>query len=306
MEVPIDKLAERVEILRSGCQFQQITKGFSTEQKYIVTTEFDDKVLLRVMPVEQFNRKDKEFGIIQQMYSANVKAPKPITIGKCEDLSLCYYVLSYIEGIDAEDALKNYSVDVQFNIGVEAGKDLRMMHQHEAPMDVAPWYERVIKKHRTYVDAYKKTGVSVKKADKIIKFIEESEPYLKNRPNRFQHDDFHVANIIVNDGNYAGVIDFNRYDWGDPLHDFLKVAFFSSQVSIPFSVGQLHGYFKGELIPDYFWKLYSVYVAMSVFATVVWTMRVVPENIDGMMDRINRVLEDHKYFECREPSWFTD
>jgi aminoglycoside phosphotransferase (APT) family kinase protein len=214
-------------------------------------------------------------------------------------------VLSYIEGLDAEEALITYQPNVQFNIGAEAGKDLRRMHQYAAPSDVTPWYERVIKKYRGYIEAYTTSGVTVKYADKIIRFIEDSTPYLKNRPNRFQHDDFHVANIIVNDGNYAGVIDFNRYDWGDPLHDFLKVGFFSSQVSVPFSVGQLTGYFQDELIPDQFWNLYSVYVAMSVFASVVWTMRVVPENIDGMMERINRVLEDHKYFESKKPSWFT-
>lgn len=306
MEVPIEKLMKRIDILKPGCQFYPIKKGFSLDKKYMVTTESGEKLLLRVMPEAQFNRKDTEFRIIQQMYLANVKVPQPVSIGKFDDLLLCYYVLSYIEGFDAEEALKDYSLDIQFNIGVEAGIDLRRMHQYHAPTDVAPWYERVMKKHRTYVEAYKKIGVSVRKADKIIEFIETCEPCLRNRPNRFQHDDFHVGNIIVNDGNYAGVIDFNRYDWGDPLHDFLKVGFFSSQVSVPFSIGQLRGYFKSELIPDYFWRLYSVYVAMSVFASVVWTMRVVPENIDGMMERINRVLEDHRYFESMKPSWLRE
>ncbi|MCE7792052.1 aminoglycoside phosphotransferase family protein [Salipaludibacillus sp. CUR1] len=37
---------------------------------------------------------------------------------------------------------------------------------------------------------------------------------MKQRPNLFQHDDFHLGNIIVNNKKFAGVIDFNRYDWG--------------------------------------------------------------------------------------------
>ena len=41
----------------------------------------------------------------------------------------------------------------------------------------------------------------IKNDDKIIKFIDENEIYLKNRPNRFQHDDFHLENIILRDGN---------------------------------------------------------------------------------------------------------
>jgi len=213
-------------------------------------------------------------------------------MGKCDDLQVCYYVLSYIEGSDAEEGLIDYSRDVQYDIGVEAGRDLRKMHQYEASVEIGPWYERVIKKHRAYAEAYKTVGVTVKHADRILEFIEGREHYIRNRPNRFQHDDFHVANIIVNDGNYAGVIDFNRYDWGDPLHDFLKVGFFSSQISVPFSVGQLHGYFQSESISDHFWDLYSVYVAMTVFSSVIWSMRVAPDTIDNMMERINRVMEE--------------
>ena len=65
----------------------------------------------------------------------------------------------------------------------------------------------------------------IKNDDKIIKFIDENEMYLQNRPNRFQHDDFHLENIIVRDGKYVGVVDFNGYDWGDPLHDFVKLHY---------------------------------------------------------------------------------
>lgn len=306
MEVPIDQLAERVDILRSARQFEPITKGFSRDRKYRVTTLSDRKLLLRVMPIQQCSRKDEEFRLMEQLYLGNVKVPEPIMIGQCEDLSLCYYILSYLEGMDAEEALKDYSAAVQFNIGVEAGKDLLVMHQYEAPPGVAPWYQRITKKHKNYIDAYKKLDTPVIHAEKIMRFIDESEPYLRNRPNRFQHDDFHPANIIVSEGKYAGVIDFNRYDWGDPFHDFVKMAFFSSQISIPFSVGQLRGYFQEQKIPDDFWKIYSVYVAMSIFASVVWTMRGFPENMDHMMDRINRVLEDHKYFEREQPIWFSD
>ncbi|MCZ3365579.1 MULTISPECIES: aminoglycoside phosphotransferase family protein [Methanobacterium] len=39
----------------------------------------------------------------------------------------------------------------------------------------------------------------------------------KERPNIFQHDDFHAGNIIINNNKeLTGIIDFNRYDWGDP------------------------------------------------------------------------------------------
>ncbi|HFR4146286.1 TPA: aminoglycoside phosphotransferase family protein, partial [Bacillus cereus] len=176
-------------------------------------------------------------------------------------------------------------------------------HTYEAPNNILPWYERAMKKHSKYLEAYKTCGINIKNDDKIIKFIEENEIYLKNRPNRFQHDDFHLENIIVRDGKYVGVVDFNGYDWGDPLHDFVKIALFARDISIPYSIGQIEGYFNRK-IPEEFWKLYTVYVGMTVFSSVVWTLRAAPHMLDDMLERLTIVLEDHNNFELSKPIWF--
>ena len=42
------------------------------------------------------------------------------------------------------------------------------------------------------------------------------------------------------------VIDFGGYDFGDPIHDFYNVAIFTTRISKPFAVGQVHGYCRGE------------------------------------------------------------
>jgi aminoglycoside phosphotransferase (APT) family kinase protein len=124
-----------------------------------------------------------------------------------------------------------------------------------------------------------------------------------NRPNFLQHDDFHVGNIIMNNKRYAGVIDFNRYDWGDPIHEFYKLAWFSTEVSISFSVGQIRGYYDNR-VPKYFWRLYSLYVAMSIFPTIVWFLSTQPNRVDYMKNRVNAILKDHKYFELLKPKWY--
>ena len=127
---------------------------------------------------------------------------------------------------------------------------------------------------------------------------------MKDRPNIFQHDDFHVANLIVKDNKLSGVIDFNRYDWGDPIHEFLKVGFFSSEFSIPFSIGQIKGYHLKHEPDEHFWQLYSLYLAMSIVVSVAWILKVKPEELNIMMNKINRVLEDHDYFERVIPKWY--
>ncbi|MFQ6420428.1 MULTISPECIES: aminoglycoside phosphotransferase family protein [unclassified Bacillus (in: firmicutes)] len=290
-------------MVKDAVDIKEISKGFSPDKKYIIMSANNEKYLFRTGDIKEYERKKIEFQILNEMVKCNVQAQRPIEIGILEEEGVCYSIFSYLEGEDAKRLLSTYSPKEQYDIGIEAGKDLAKMHTLEAPKNILPWYERAMKKHRKYLEAYKTCGIKIENDDKIIKFIDENEMYVKDRPNRFQHDDFHLENIIVRDGRYVGVVDFNGYDWGDPLHDFVKIALFARDISIPYSIGQIEGYFN-ERIPEEFWKLYAVYVGMTVFSSVVWTLRAAPHMLEDTLERLTIVLEDHKNFELSKPSWF--
>ncbi|KAB2423399.1 MULTISPECIES: aminoglycoside phosphotransferase family protein [Bacillus cereus group] len=292
-----------IQIVKDAVDIKEISKGFSPDKKYIIMSANNEKYLFRTGDIKEYERKKIEFQILNEMVKCNVQAQRPIEIGILEEEGVCYSIFSYLEGEDAKRLLSTYSPKEQYDIGIEAGKDLAKMHTLEAPKNILPWYERAMKKHRKYVEAYKTCGIKIENDDKIIKFIDENEMYVKDRPNRFQHDDFHLENIIVRDGRYVGVVDFNGYDWGDPLHDFVKIALFARDISIPYSIGQIEGYFN-ERIPEEFWKLYAVYVGMTVFSSVVWTLRAAPHMLEDTLERLHIVLEDHKNFELSKPIWF--
>ncbi|AFQ25900.1 phosphotransferase [Bacillus thuringiensis] len=292
-----------IQIVKDAVDIKEISKGFSPDKKYIIMSANNEKYLFRTGDIKEYERKKIEFQILNEMVKCNVQAQRPIEIGILEEEGVCYSIFSYLEGEDAKRLLSTYSPKEQYDIGIEAGKDLAKMHTLEAPKNILPWYERAMKKHRKYLEAYKTCGIKIENDDKIIKFIDENEMYVKDRPNRFQHDDFHLENIIVRDGRYVGVVDFNGYDWGDPLHDFVKIALFARDISIPYSIGQIEGYFN-ERIPEEFWKLYAVYVGMTVFSSVVWTLRAAPHMLEDTLERLHIVLEDHKNFELLKPIWF--
>ncbi|MEC3332790.1 phosphotransferase [Bacillus cereus] len=292
-----------IQIVKDAANIEEISKGFSPDKKYIITNANNEKYLFRTGDIKEYERKKIEFQILNEMVKRNVQAQRPIEIGILEEEGVCYSIFSYLEGEDAKKLLPTYSPKEQYDIGIEAGKDLAKMHTYEAPNNILPWYERAMKKYSKYVETYKTCGINIKNDDKIIKFIEENEIYLKNRPNRFQHDDFHLENIIVRDARYVGVVDFNGYDWGDPIHDFVKIALFARDISIPYSIGQIEGYFNGR-IPEEFWNLYAVYVGMTVFSSVVWTLLAAPHMLDDMLERLTIVLEDHNNFELSKPIWF--
>ena len=292
-----------------GCckQLELIPKGYSSDSKYIAYDgQGKASYLLRTYAFEEDARKQQEFRVLEQLQQQGVLCSKPIAMGKLDELGLGYMLLSYVDGGDALDELPLLSNSKQYEIGVQAGAELRKIHQIHAPNDVEPWEARVVAKYRRYREGYEQSGVTIAYEDKLFSFIEANLGLLKGRPNRLQHDDFHIGNLIVKDGRLSGVIDVNRFDWGDPIHEFLKAGFFSAEVSIPFAVGQIDGYYADGKPEDSFWTLYSLCIALTILSSVVWILRVRPEELDDMLERINRVWEDHDGFERLAPRWYTE
>lgn len=302
MDDIIITLQDRVKFLQNATKIEKLSKGYSPDKKYVVYVD-DNKFLLRVYEMVGHEKKKAEFQILNKMKQFNVQSSQPIDIGIIEALNAGYNIYSYIDGIDAKEAIHTLNEEEQYKIGMEAGIQLSRMHLYEAPSTVKTWYDRAMDKHYRYLNAYKSCGIKIKNDEKIIDFIEKNKHHVKNRSNHFQHDDYHLENIIVKDKQYAGVIDFNNFDWGDPLHDFVKVALFQRELSVPFSIGQIEGYFDNN-VPDDFWLHYSIYVGMVIFSSVVWSLRFAPEQLDEMITRLYIVLEDHKDFEILKPTWY--
>ena len=112
----------------------------------------------------------------------------------------------------------------------------------------------------------------------ILRYVESNIDLLRESPVRFRHDDYHPDNLIIRDGRLAGIIDFNRCDWGDPLEDFYKVAWFTSMVSTPFARGQVEGY-SVDPTPERFWERYNLLVAVNIPGSLAYA----PRTGDGLV-----------------------
>ena len=302
MKTVLQVLQDKVSCLQDVIKIEKLDKGYSLDEKCIVYFS-DRKYLLRIGDINGYEKKKMEIQILNRMRKYNVQSPQPIDRGIISELNLCYMIYTYIDGFDVKDVLHTLTEKDQYRIGTEAGRQLFSMHHLKASPTLNSWYERAMAKHYRYLEAYKTSGIKIENDARIHDFIEKNKHLLKERPNQFQHDDFHLENIIVNNKRYAGVIDFNNFDWGDPFHDFVKVGLFQRESSIPFSIGQIEGYFN-EKVPEPFWMLYSIYTAMVVFSSVVWSLRFAPDQLDEMIERIHIILEDHKNFEILKPAWF--
>lgn len=308
-----EKIRERVHEITGYLYVEEIEEGYSGEQKYVLGLPGDEKRLLRIIePASDavILRKKAEFNVLRDLRDYSDMIPDAHYFGVSEENDLCFMIVRFIEGTNAEQSLPNYSDEVQYAIGVAAGEELKKMHALKAPAWYPGWYETKKRKNEYYLRALEECTTKLRGVDlnAVVEFVESRMDLMKNVESSFQHDDYHPANIIVNKGTFSGVIDFNRYDWGDPVHDFYKIAHFSRNISVPFSVGQFDGYNRGNVSHE-FWKKYSLYAAMSIVPDIVWSYRHsirtgTAEQIERSQKTIQTILSDHESFELDVPLWY--
>lgn len=281
-------------------RISSIEKGFSIEKKFKITTGEGD-YLLRVSPMKTLTIKEQEFELMRKLHEIGVRCNNPIIMFKNEIQESVYAVYHYLPGTDAEDNIANMSEEIQYKSGIEAGEDLKRINSLNC--ETNNWKERKWKKHEYYVSRYFKQDYRFENDKKILRFIEMHYDAIETAKDQFQHDDFHLGNIIINNQGYVGVIDFNRYDWGDPLHEFVKLEWFTWPVSEMFARGQIEGYFGKKQIDDNDCLQISVYIAMSILSTIVWTLEFHPHTWIEIEAKMLTILDHFDYFESVRPKW---
>ncbi|MGY3714529.1 aminoglycoside phosphotransferase family protein [Sutcliffiella cohnii] len=280
-------------------EIKEIKKGFSSDKKYYVKTN-EQAYLVKVSERNNMERKYTEFQVHQRAFQNKVKTNKPIKF--TYDSTSCYSIFTYVSGKDASDILPLLTTEKQYAIGIEAGMELKKIHKVKSEVSL-DWYMYKKEKNERYWQMYQNSNTKIEGDTLIQEFISENYDLMKERSITLQHDDFHVNNMICSGEKLSAVIDFDRFDWGDPIHDLYKTGMFSREVSIPFCNGLIDGYFQHN-IPSSFWRLYNLYTAMIIFPSVVWTEKVTPNLIEENETRIKNILNDHDYFQGAIPSWY--
>lgn len=272
-------------------KIKPLEKGYSNDEKWLIRQN-DCYYVLRLFKEGQ-SRREQEFELLKQLELLGARSLRAISIKNGEMMT------SYIEGDDAEEVISTLSEQQQYALGFEASKDLQKIHTIMA--EEQNWAERQEAKYRRYVQQYNELGLQMEGVDKVQTFIEERLHLMAGRPSVLQHDDFHLPNLIVKNNKYAGVIDFGRFDWGDPIFDFVKLGMFSSEKSVPFCRGMLEGYYGTEPSEE-FWEIYGMYVAMSVFAGLVWGY--LYGDFEQLKRQAKRMIADHIDFTQSKPVWY--
>jgi aminoglycoside phosphotransferase (APT) family kinase protein len=280
-----------------------LEKGWSQNMKCVLSAD-NSVMCASFFSKNMMDRKKEIFEIQKVLHKNGVKVAKPEEIYTYEDYGIL--VAEYLDGVDGEEAVVKLGDEDCYDLGFQAGQELRKIHSIDAPENLDDWSLRKSTKSDKYLELYKKAKYKLENEEEIIEFIKSNYYVMMNRPNMLQHDDFHLGNLIYKGNILQGVIDFDLCDYGDPYHDLIKCGNISATLSENFCKGQIDGYFYPNKPDDNFWLIYSVYGAMSVISTIVWLERFHPQRFEEGMKGIYKMLSDHDNFKEIIPRWYNN
>ena len=279
-----------------------IDRGWSGDRKYRIECADGNTYLLRVSPAEKAERRREEFRRTCQVASLGVSMDLPLEFSLQEE-GACT-ILSWVDGYDAEEFIPTLPREEQYRLGLDAGRILRKMHTLPAPDGAEPWEQRFNQKIDRKIAMYEACPLKYEGGTVFLKYIGENRHLLANRPQSYQHGDYHIGNMMVTTEGILTVIDFEKDDYGDPWEEFNRIVW-SAQAAPRFAAGMVDGYFGGD-VPMDFWKLLALYICSNSLSSLPWAIPFGEKEIRVMRDQAAQVLQWYDSMNHPVPAWYRE
>lgn len=287
-------------IINSIIHRQLINKGWSDDKKYLIVTKDGNKYLLRISPPEKYDRRKREYDKMCEAFSLGVPMAEPIEIGLCDEG--VYTVEGFIEGVDAEKYIQELSQKKQYAYGIDAGQILAKLHTIPAPSDITKWETRFNNKIDRKLAMYHACDLKYDNDQPILDYIKENRHLLSNRPQTYQHGDYHIGNMMIDKNGTLKIIDFDRDDFGDPWEEFNRIVW-CAQSAPAFACGMVDGYFDNN-VPIEFWKLLLLYICSNTLSSLPWAIPFGDGEIQIMRKQEKEILNWYDNMTRVVPTWY--
>ena len=287
---------------RNWISAEPVEKGWSSDRKYRIVTRSGERQLLRISGIEQYEKKAQEFRIIEKYARLGFSMSLPLEFGTCNKGRNVYMLLTWVDGRDLEEALPELPEKEQYLLGRQAGEILKKIHS--VPLDPEDMPQKTKQEKKLMqLSRYENSSLRIPDDETAIRYVRGNIDRIWRQPPAYLHGDFHPGNLILQEDGSIGVIDFNRWEVGDPYEEFYKLQSFGSEVSVPYCIGQIDAYFDGA-VPEDFWRANAVYVAQASLYSIKWAEPFGQDEIDGMVKRAKAAFADFDGFRKTVPAWY--
>lgn len=277
-----------------------LTKGWSADQKYQVQLEDGRYGLLRIAERTAYEAKRLEFQLVENLFGLGLPVAEPLSFWT-DDLSV-YTLYEWVEGQDMNEVASSLSDAVLYDLGCQSGQFLRTLHALPIDQSLRDWNSFYQDKIDSKLAAYQVASHSYPNGQAMIDFVQANRHMLAGRPIAYHHGDFHTGNFLLGADGKLKILDFDRYDIGDPWEEFNRLIF-TADLSPAFARGQVDAYFDGA-IPEEFWRLMALYVTVNSLGALSWAEQVDSEQIPLMKLQAQKISEWYEYFNHHLPKWY--
>ena len=278
-----------------------IEKGWSGDQKYCAVTADGTKYLLRISSIERLERKRREYEKMSEVAELGIPMCMPVEFGTCEEGA--YSIQTWIDGEDAENMVMTMDSAEQYRYGLDAGRILAKIHTIPAPKDVPSWETRFNAKIDRKIAMYENCELKYESGgDAFLGYLAQNRHLLAGRPQSYQHGDYHIGNMRIDNNGVLTIIDFEKWDVGDPWEEFNRIVW-SAQAAPAFASGMVEGYFDGN-VPMEFWKLLALYISAGMIGSLPWAIPFGEKEVQVMRKQAAQVLQWYDGMKNVVPSWY--
>jgi serine/threonine-protein kinase len=277
----------------------ELNKGWSKDRKFILEGA-DERFTLRCSQDKTLDHQRAEYEVIGSIPRKDCII-RPAGYGTLNG-NWTYILYTYVEGRDLKEVITALPAGVQYDLGIQAGCTLKRIHQVKGGRD-EEFESYFLRKIQRKIKGYREAKMEVPGMEEHISFIEHNRHLLKGRPTVLQHGDYHLGNMVLQDQKVQ-IIDFNRYDFGDPYEEFNRMTM-NSRYSKEFARGMLHGYFQGTP-PMEFFSLLKLYVLTNAVGSISWAIHHSPESMEFVLEMIHETLKDYEDPSSPIPGWYKE
>ena len=108
--------------------------------------------------------------------------------------------------------------------------------------------------------------------------------------------------MMVDSAGQLQIIDFDKYDFGDPWEEFNRIVW-CAQAAPVFASGLVDGYFD-SCVPEEFWRLLALYISSNTLSSVPWAIPFGQEEIEVMLNQVKDVLSWYENMQRIIPTWY--
>jgi len=252
----IDQLKGLIPNSNSWLKSEEITFGWSGEQKYIIWTQENNKFLLRILTNDQFEKQLQGIEFLEHCGEIVSNVPRVLSKGKTTKREFSYLLLDYIEGDDGMQEIERLNVSDQYELGYKMGNTICQIHNISTPKILPTNNQAYIQKVKMYLDFYTQNKSQFSFLSSVEDNVNNLLAIISTRPMIMLHNDFHLGNMVIGE-NTISLIDFNRACLGDNIREFDCIAWTATH-SIQFAVGLFDAYLQGKEIDSFFriWRGY--------------------------------------------------